>query len=219
MLRLTPTAHGPLRVLVSLAPAACALLCAGPTLAQSAPMPPQPGAYSQQPGAPPSQPGAYSPQQPPPQGQPGYPPPYGYGPYYPPPGYYYPPPQGLPPAPAPLPMRRNNTAMMVGGILLTGAGAVGLIVGTVMNASANERYEIYCDDGGYSYQCEQRTDEGLLTASWVTMIASGVGLGVGITFWVIGGRRVPITEEPPQPAAFQPTLSVGVGSASMKMAF
>jgi len=54
---------------------------------------------------------------------------------------------------------------------------------------------------------------------WVTMGTSLVALGVGITFWVVGGKRVPIQEEAPPHAAFEPRFSLGAGSASMKMAF
>jgi hypothetical protein len=121
-------------------------------------------------------------------------------------------------------MRRNNPGLMIGGIVLTFAGAVGLVFSAVLITSANGRYEIYCDDGGgFVYRCDERDDEAMLTGGWVTLGGSLAAMAVGIPLWVIGGKRVPATdqkEESEQPkAALRPTLVVGPGSASLKMAF
>jgi hypothetical protein len=113
--------------------------------------------------------------------------------------------------------------MMIGGIVLTFAGAAGLVFSAVLIASANGRYEIYCDDGaGFVYRCDERDDEGMLTAGWVTLGGSLAAMAVGIPLWVIGGKRVPAKEEQVQEApkaAIRPTLVLGPGSAAVKVAF
>ncbi|UQA57553.1 hypothetical protein [Polyangium aurulentum] len=150
---------------------------------------------------------------PPPQGYP--PPPQGYGhppPGYPPPqGYGYPPPQGYgyPPPPVyraaedpygdeeedidkPKKSRRNSTAMMVTGIVLTPLGLIGLNVGAVM------------------YTFGTRSDQ---PGAIGLMVAGGLGIVVGIPLIVIGARR------PERPGWASLSLDVGPGSLSAKGTF
>jgi hypothetical protein len=199
--------------------------------------PAQPGATQPLPGAAPAQPPP--PVQPFPQAQPGYPPqagapqpaagypPPGYyggyppqygGGYYPPPGYYYPMAQETPPAPAPPALRRRSDGMMYGGIALTSGGVVGFFIGTVLLATANNRYEIYCDYNGSSGICETRDDEPRQVAGAIVTVAGGLLLSVGIPLWVVGGKKVRVKRDTPS-TPLQPTLSLGAGSAAVRMAF
>jgi hypothetical protein len=175
----------------------------------------QPGVAPVQPGVAPAQSGY-----PPPGYYGGYPP-QGGG-YYPPPGYYYyyPPPQQVPPPPAPVPLRRKSEGMMYGGMALTGGGVVGFLVGSILLATANDRYEIYCDYGGYTGICEMRDDEPRMATGTAITVAGGLMLAVGIPLWVIGAKKVPIkpSDEAPK-TTLRTTLSVGVTSATLHVAF
>ncbi|KYF62949.1 hypothetical protein BE15_04255, partial [Sorangium cellulosum] len=163
-----------------------------------------------------------------PQAAPGYPPPGypppgyqgGYAPYggaYPPPGY---PPAAaeLPPSPPPVPLRRKNPGLMLGGIALTAGGTIAFFAGTGLLASASERYEIYCDFGGFTDVCDTRSDGPRQVAGALISVAGGVMLAVGIPLWIIGGKKVPATDEAPR-APVQTTLSLGPGSATLHTRF
>ncbi|WP_437968860.1 hypothetical protein WMF04_05980 [Sorangium sp. So ce260] len=177
---------------------------------------PAPGAA---PGYPP--PGYPPPGYPPP----GYPPPGyqgGYAPYggaYPqvPPGYPLNP-EDIPPAPSPVPLRRKSPSMMLGGIALTAGGTIAFFAGTGLLASASERYEIYCDSGGFTGICDTRTDGPRQLAGALVSIGGGVMLAVGIPLWIIGGKKVPATSESPEEPV-QTTFSLGPGSASLQTRF
>ncbi|AUX39760.1 hypothetical protein SOCE26_011550 [Sorangium cellulosum] len=189
-------------------------------------------------GAPPAPGGAAAPQPAPPQGPaaapgaapgyppPGYPPPGyqgGYAPYgsayYPPPPGYYPTPQELPPASPPTPLQRKNKSMMLGGIALTLGGAAAFFTGSGLLASASNRYEIYCDYGGYTSICETRTDEPLQVAGVIVSVAGGLMMAAGIPLWVMGGKKVPAPGEQQPEAPAQVSLSVGPGSTALQMQF
>ncbi|WP_437725714.1 hypothetical protein [Sorangium sp. So ce861] len=156
---------------------------------------------------------------------PGYPPPGyqgGYAPY----GGAYPPlPPGypsrtedIPPAPPPVPLRRKSPGLMLGGIALTAGGTIAFFAGTGLLASASERYEIYCDFGGYTSICDTRTDGPRQVAGALVSIGGGLMLAVGIPLWVIGGKKVPATADAPEEPA-QTTLSLGPGSAALRTRF
>ncbi|WP_437578430.1 hypothetical protein [Sorangium sp. So ce887] len=185
----------------------------------AAPYPAAPGAAPPQ-GGPQAAPGA-SPGYPPP----GYPPPGyqgGYAPY----GGAYPPlPPGypsraaeIPPAPPPAPLRRKSPSLMLGGIALTAGGTIAFFAGTGLLASASERYEIYCDFGGYTGICDTRTDGPRQVAGALVSIGGGIMLAVGIPLWIIGGKKVPATADAPEAPA-QTTLSLGPGSAALQTRF
>jgi len=112
----------------------------------------------------------------------GYPYPY-YGPYYGPPG---PPPQRY---------ERNSTGMFVGGIALTTAGIIGVLVGSGLASTASSQIPVYCDQGSGVTVCEYRTDESQQNAGIGLLIGGLVGIGVGIPLWIIGGKRVPVKED------------------------
>jgi hypothetical protein len=59
----------------------------------------------------------------------------------------------------------------------TSAGAVGIVIGG--DDRVREISTSSTATGGYPYQCDQRDDESLLTAGYVTSGASLVALGVG----------------------------------------
>ncbi|WP_437648445.1 hypothetical protein [Sorangium sp. So ce362] len=198
------------------------------------PYPAAPYPAAPYPGPPyPAAPGAATPQggpQPAPGASPGYPPP-----GYPPPGYQggyapyggaYPPlPPGypssaaeIPPAPPPAPLRRKSPSLMLGGIALTAGGTIAFFAGTGLLASASERYEIYCDFGGYTGICDTRTDGPRQVAGALVSIGGGIMLAVGIPLWIIGGKKVPATADAPEKPA-QTTLSLGPGSAALQTRF
>lgn len=191
---------------------------AAPPAAPGYPPPGYPGGY-----APYGQGGYYAPY-----GQGGYAPygqggyvPYGGGAYpLPPPGPTYPPAAARPPALPPVPMRRNNPSMMVGGIALTAGGAIGFFTGTALLASASQRYEIYCDYGGYTSVCERLPDEPRQVAGVLVSVAGGIMLAVGIPLWIIGSKKVPVKSESEKPSAErQASLSIGPGSAALTVRF
>ncbi|WP_437308310.1 hypothetical protein [Sorangium sp. So ce388] len=178
---------------------------------------PYPAPPQQDPQAGPGAPPGYPPPGYPPPGYPG-----GYAPYggaYPPPPLGYPPPAAdLPPAPPPVPLRRKSPSLMLGGIALTAGGTIAFFAGTGLLASASERYEIYCDFGGYTGVCDTRTDGPRQIAGALISVAGGVMLAVGIPLWIIGGKKVPATGEAPRAPA-QTTLSLGPGSAALQTRF
>ncbi|WP_437636610.1 hypothetical protein [Sorangium sp. So ce854] len=231
----------------SAAPPAAFPPTAAPQPGGAPPAPPDPPAPAAAPGATPpgaaaSFPGApypAPPQQVPPGAQgyppPGYPPPGYPPPGYPPPGYQggyaphggaYPPlPQGyspaaaeLPPAPPPVPLKRKNPGLMLGGIALTAGGTIAFFTGTGLLASASERYEIYCDFQGFTNVCETRADRPRQVAGALVSVAGGIMLAVGIPLWIIGGKKVIAADEAPRAQA-QTTLSLGPGSATLQTRF
>jgi hypothetical protein len=117
---------------------------------------------------------------------------------------------------------------MVTGILLTSVGAVGLVAGGVLFASADGRTDVYCDDGSGVYLCDRRDDDDRQLGGGVLMVLSGVLVVAGIPLWVYGGRKVPIVKEgdptqpPPQPGAptaLLPKVLVGPTGGSLRWAF
>ncbi|MDI1481741.1 hypothetical protein, partial [Polyangium sp. y55x31] len=161
---------------------------------------------------------------------PGYIPPQGgeYG--QPPPGYGPPPQQGYPygypyygpyygePQPPPPRYERKNTTMMVGGILATTAGIVGVLAGSAIASTAANQIPIYCDSQFGPTICETRTDETQLAVGYGILITGVVALGVGVPLWVIGSKRVPVksdeTTPTTTPAAPQTSLRLLVGPTS-----
>jgi hypothetical protein len=114
--------------------------------------------------------------------------------------------------------------MMVGGILLTAGGAVSLIAGAALYGSSKDTADVYCDDGTGPYLCTTKDDVGRATAGVIMMIGGGLGLAVGIPLWVIGGKMVPIKDQPKDetpapPKTGRPEVLVGPGSAAMRWRF
>jgi hypothetical protein len=155
------------------------------------------------------------------------PPGYGYG--APPPGYGYPAPYygyygSVPPAPPPR-FERKSTPMMVGGILLTSGGIVGILVGSALASTAGNQVDVYCESpgGGGPFVCERRADASQLAAGYGVLIGGVVALGVGIPLWVIGGKRVPAKDEAapaaPPPPSVSMRLLVDPSSATLEVRF
>jgi len=214
-----------------------------PPPAGAAPAAPPPAATDQAPLPPPPAPAGYGyPPQgygPPPQGY--GPPPQGYG--QPPQGYGPPPPQGGeygaqgypygypyygpyygPQQPPPPRFERKSTGMMVGGILLTSLGIVGVLAGSAVASTAANQIPIYCDQGFGPTICETRADESQQIAGYSVMVAGLVGLAVGIPLWIIGGKRVPVKSDESAPAQAAPPQTslrvlVGPSSAALHMSF
>ncbi|MDI3283763.1 hypothetical protein, partial [Polyangium sp. 15x6] len=165
-------------------------------------IPPQGGEYGQPP------PG-YGP---PPQGYP-----YGY-PYY---GPYYGEPQ--PPQPR---YERKSTPMMIGGILATTAGIVGVLAGSAIASTAANQIPIYCDSDFGPTICETRADETQQAVGYAILITGVVALGVGVPLWVIGSKRVPVKSDETTPSTTTPAapqtslrLLVGPTSAGLRVTF
>jgi hypothetical protein len=91
---------------------------------------------------------------------------------------------------------RNSVPLMVTGILLTSVGAIGLVAGGALYASASDRIDVYCDDGSFVYQCQTRDDEDRQVGGAVLMIAGGAALAVGIPLLIVGARKVPVATAP-----------------------
>lgn len=117
--------------------------------------------------------------------------------------------------------------MMVGGVLLTTGGILGVLIGAAVASTASNQIPIYCDQGGFIGVCEYRSDKTQLAGGIVTLIAGFAAIGVGIPLWVIGGRREPIKtpgDKPTQqPAPEAPKtglqLIVGPSSAALRATF
>jgi hypothetical protein len=120
--------------------------------------------------------------------------------------------------------------MMVAGILLTSLGAVGLVAGGVLFASADGRTDVYCDDGSGVYLCDRRDDESRQVGGGVLMALSGALVLGGIPLWIYGGQKIPVVAKegdptqpmPPQPGAptaLLPKVFVGPTGGSLRWAF
>jgi hypothetical protein len=149
--------------------------------------------------------------------------------YAPPPGYYAPPP-GYGPAygpyygagmPPPREMERRSTGMMVGGILLTAFGAIGLGAGGVVYASSQTvQFDTTCTSNTNCFTTNRGGDK---TAGIVLMVAGLAGIGVGIPLIVIGARKVPVDRSNPEKAREREErdakLVVGPASAALHVSF
>jgi len=151
---------------------------------------------------------------------PGYAPP-GYAPPgYAPPGYYagqYPmTPQSSYVLPEPLPRRRRDGGLFVGGVVAVAGGMAAVLVGAYLVSSAAGAIDIYCDSP--SFPCAHKTDAVRLTGGAI-MMAGGTALGIaGIPMWLIGSQYVTLpTGE--KKAALPPEVRVGAGSASVTFHF
>ncbi len=131
--------------------------------------------------------------------------------------------------------------MMVGGIALTTAGIIGVLVGSGLASTAANQIDVYCEPpgGGGPFICESRADETQQAAGIGVMIGGFVALAAGIPLWVIGSKRVPAKTEPaadttpgtqttpdapattPPPAAPATSLQLFVGpsSAALRVTF
>jgi hypothetical protein len=147
--------------------------------------------------------------------------------------YYYPqPPQGPRPSsydlPEPPPRRRHDAGMFAGGVVLVGAGLVGVISGAVLVSSSANRIDIYCDSP--SFPCAHMDDNARKTAGALVMAGGAIMGAVGIPLWLLGSRLVPLGKGPagapgqapapaPQRPALQPELRVGAGAATVTLRF
>lgn len=115
--------------------------------------------------------------------------------------------------------------MMVGGVLLTTGGILGVLIGSAVATTASDQIPIYCDQGFGPTICETRADETQLAVGIATLVTGFVAIGVGIPLWVIGGKRVPVKEgsKPSDPATAAPKASlqffVGPSSAGLRGTF
>jgi hypothetical protein len=119
--------------------------------------------------------------------------------------------------------------MMVGGILLTTAGIIGVLAGSAVASTAANQIPIYCDSQFGPTICETRADETQAAVGYGVMITGIVALGVGVPLWVIGGKRVPVkgdettpkspsTSAPPAPQT-SVRLLVSPTSAGLRVTF
>ena len=103
---------------------------------------------------------------------------------------------------------------------MTAVGAVGVLTGIGVYASASNRQDIYCDDGFSVYLCDRRDDGGRQVAGATMIVVSGVVAAVGLPLMLIGGKRVavPVAEETPV-ASTMPEVRIGVGSGELRWSF
>jgi hypothetical protein len=173
--------------------------------------------------APPATPGkpVVPPNRPPPAGGYGYsgwdvPPGYGTGARYPYPAPY----QVVTPTltdpyavPPPLPRRRRDMGLFVGGVIAVSAGMGMALLGSYFVASAADRIEIYCDMP--STPCAHKTDAPRMTGGALLM-AAGAALGAaGVPMWFVGSQYV--VEE--KKAALRPEVRIGPGGAAVTLRF
>jgi hypothetical protein len=153
---------------LAIALSAVALCATLPAVADPPPAAPPQGALAPPPGAPP--PGYGVPLS-------GYPAPSG----YPPPSGYSAPPASteLPPA-APVRYERRSSGLMMGGIILTTVGGVGMISAGILAQTA-----VACTD------CSLRSQDNKAIASLTMLIVGAICVGIGIPMIVSGGKRVP----------------------------
>jgi len=126
-------------------------------------------------------------------------------------------------------MQRHNYGMMVGGVLLTTGGVLGVLIGAAVATTASDQIPIYCNQPGFGVTvCETRADQTQLAVGIATLVTGAVAVGVGIPLWIIGGKQEPVKDKPAdQPA--QPTtpeapktglqLIVGPSSAALRATF
>lgn len=114
--------------------------------------------------------------------------------------------------------------MMVGGILLTTGGILGVLIGSAVTSTAADQIPIYCDQGFGPTICETRADETQLGLGIATLVTGVVAIGVGIPLWIVGGKKVPLVEKPAENAAPEAPktsleLVVGPSSAALRATF
>jgi hypothetical protein len=107
----------------------------------------------------------------------------------------------------------RSPGMVIGGIVLTGVGGIGVLAGLLMLSAAETRsmFAKCIPD----VPCNPPDHSGLETGGVVTMIAGGVAVAVGIPLILYGRKKVPVKPEPPTagfaPAArFAPDVSIGL---------
>jgi hypothetical protein len=105
-------------------------------------------------------------------------------------------------------MKRNSPGLMIGGIVLTSAGAVVLSIGAVL-AGAENQSDCVCDELG----CDCGSSDEEQTTGIVLIVSGLVGVGVGIPMIVIGAKKVPDVSEP------QAAVLLGPGSAKLRVQF
>jgi hypothetical protein len=112
--------------------------------------------------------------------------------------------------------------MMVGGILLTSGGILGVLIGAALASTAGNQIDVYCPGPGGPFVCERRADATQLGIGYGVLIGGVLALGAGIPLWVIGGKRVPAKDEA-APAAQPPSASmrllVSPSSATLDVRF
>jgi hypothetical protein len=103
----------------------------------------------------------------------------------------------------------QSTKMLIGGVVLTSFGAIGLLAGSSMfSASSRESFErTTCVPESFCPPPEDHA--GLRAAGMITLIASGVAIAGGIPLIIIGLKRVPVK---PEAKSAHLRLEVRVGS-------
>lgn len=111
--------------------------------------------------------------------------------------------------------------MMGAGIVMFGAGLIGLIAGGVIASEGGRRVQIFAPGG---YIRERRSDDGMVAGGIALAVVSGVMAAVGIPLWAIGARRVPVQKPgetaPDAPAAApKPSAIIRVGPTGASVHF
>lgn len=111
--------------------------------------------------------------------------------------------------------------MMTGGIVLTSVGAILVIGGSALAASAKDRTIIFCESSIGLSQCGRKDSAPRIAGGVALLIGGGLGIAVGIPLWFLGGKRAPLQKDdaPPAPPSARPTVSLGLGSAKLDWRF
>jgi hypothetical protein len=119
--------------------------------------------------------------------------------------------------------------MMVGGVLLTTGGILGVLIGSAVATTASNQINVYCNQPGFGVTvCETRADETQLAIGVTTLVTGFVAIGIGIPLWIIGGKQEPVKDKPADQPTQQATpeapktsleLVVGPSSAALRATF
>ncbi len=114
---------------------------------------------------------------------------------------------------------------MVTGVALTGLGAALLGAGVVLLAIPTSLPSgcagNVCSAAAFAAADSAANAHATRQTAGITVLAAGVAvLGAGIPLWIVGARRLAVRQAlPAPPEARVPELRVGLGTASLRLAF
>jgi hypothetical protein len=117
--------------------------------------------------------------------------------------------------PPPLPRRRRDTKLFVGGVVAVTGGMAAVLLGSYFVSTGVGRIEIYCDTP--SVPCAYKNDAPRMTGGAVLMIVGAIAGVAGVPMWLFGSQWVVIPKGEPASAAWRPRVvplaAMGPGSA------
>ena len=133
-------------------------------------------------------------------------------------------PSAAPPSYAPMPAapwaaplagtERRSSGAMVGGILLSSLGAIGMGIGTAIYVDSAADCSNNFDNGFGRPDCSG--SEGKLVGMTV-LLTSAVGVAIGVPLWIYGAEKIAIP--PSEQPIREVSVRVGPGSATLHVSF